>query len=69
MGYFSIGVLTLLGVWIVLLWKSGDNMKKLDEKYTDTRPSFHGSLIEPIKEDKSEETKPENKEKQKIKIT
>ncbi len=67
MVYFSIGVLTLLGVWIVLLWK--DEMKKLDEKYTDTRPSFHGSLIEPIKGNKSEETKPENKDKQKIKIT
>ena len=63
MVYFSIGVLTLLGVWIVLLWKGV--MKKLDEKYTDTRPSFHGSLIEPIKGNKSEETKPENKEKQK----
>lgn len=67
MVYFAFGVLTLLGVWTVLLWK--DEMKKLDEKYTDTRPSFHGSLIEPIKENKSKETNPENKEKQKIKIT
>ena len=67
MVYFAFGVLTLLGVWTVLLWK--DEMKKLDEKYTDTRPSFHGSLIEPIKENKSEETTPENKNKQKIKIT
>ena len=66
MVYFAFGVLTLLGVWTVLLWK--DEMKKLDEKYTDTRPSFHGSLIEPIKENKSEETNPENKEKQKITI-
>lgn len=65
--YFSIGFLTLLGVWIFLLWE--DETKKLDEKYTDTRPSFHGSLIKPIKENKSEETKPENKDKQKIKIT
>lgn len=62
---FGFAFMSLFGFWIYLLYK--DEMKKIDEHYT--RPSFHGSLIEPIKENKSEETKPENKNKQKIKIT
>ena len=59
--------LTLLGVWTFLLWKV--EMKMLDEKYTDTRPSYNRSHMFPIEKDNQEETKQENKEKQKIKIT
>lgn len=55
--YFAFGFLTLFAVWIFLLWK--DEMKKLDEKYTDTRP---------FNEDNPEETKQEIEQKQKIKI-
>lgn len=57
MVYFSVGFLTLLGVWIFLLWK--DENKKLDEKYTDTRI---------FNEDKQEETKQEVEHRQKIRI-
>ncbi len=55
--YFSIGFLTLLGIWIVLLYE--DEKKKLDEKYTNTSP---------FNEDKQEETKQEVEHKQKIRI-
>lgn len=66
MVYFAFGFLTLLGVWIVLLWK--DEMKRLDEKHTDTRPSYNRSHMFPIEKDNQEEANPENKGKQKIKI-
>ncbi len=55
--YFAIGFLTTLGVWIFLLWEY--EMKKLDEKYTDTCP---------FNEDNPEETKQEVEHKQKIRI-
>jgi hypothetical protein len=58
MVYFAFVWLTLFGFWIYLSWK------KLDEKYTDTRP---------FNEDNSEDTnqeeiKKEVEHKQKIKI-
>ncbi len=58
--YFSIGILSLLGIWgiwIALLYE--DEKKKLSEKYTDTRP---------FNEDNPEETKQEVEHKQKIRI-
>ena len=58
--------LTLLGVWTFLLWK--DEMKRLDEKYTDTRPSYNRSHMFPIEKDNQEETEQEVEHKQKIKI-
>ena len=58
--------LTLLGVWTFLLWK--DEMKRLDEKYTDTRPSYNRSHMLPIEKDDQEEAKQEVEHKQKIKI-
>jgi hypothetical protein len=39
---------------------------KKEKEYEDTRPTFHGSLIELIKEDKPEEPKKEVKQKIKI---
>ena len=66
MVYFAFGLLTLLGVWTFLLWK--DEMKRLDEKYTDTRPSYNRSHMFPIEKDTTEETKQEVEHKQKIKI-
>ncbi|MBQ3946089.1 MAG: hypothetical protein II670_10860 [Alphaproteobacteria bacterium] len=67
MVYFAFSTLTLLGVWIFLSWK--DEILNLDEKYTDTRPSYNRSHMFPIEKDDQEEAKPKNKEKQKIKIT
>lgn len=64
--YFVVGLLIILGVWTVLLWK--DEMKKLDKKYTDTRPSYNRSHMFPIEKDGQEETKQEVEHKQKIKI-
>lgn len=66
MVYFSFGLLTLLGLWTFLLWK--DEMKKLDEKYKDTRPSYNRSHMFPIEKDDQEEAKQEVEHKQKIKI-
>ena len=64
--YFGFVVLILLGVWTFLLWK--DVMKRLDEKYTDTRPSYNRSHMFPIEKADQEETKQEVERKQKIKI-
>lgn len=66
MAYFAFGFLALLGVWNFLLWKY--EMKKLDENYTDTRPSYNRSHMFPIEKDNTEETKQEVEHKQKIKI-
>lgn len=59
---FGFAYMSLFGFWTYLLYK--DEMKKINKHYT--RPTYHGSSIEPVKE---EEHKNENKEKQKIKIT
>lgn len=64
--YFAVGLLIILSVWTVLLWK--DEIKKLDKKYTDTRPSYNRSHMFPIEKDDQEETKQEVEHKQKIKI-
>ena len=64
--YFAFGFLTLLGAWTFLLWK--DVMKRLGEKYTDTRPSYNRSHMFPIEKADQEETKQEVEHKQKIKI-
>ena len=66
MVYFVFGYLTLLAIWIFLLEK--DEMKRLDEKYTDTRPSYNRSHMFPIEKDNPEETKQKVEHKQKIKI-
>ena len=66
MVYFAFGILTLLGVWTFLLWIG--EMKRLVEKYTDTRPSYNRSHMFPIEKDDQEETKQEVEHKQKIKI-
>lgn len=66
MVYFEFGFLTLLGVWTFLFWKH--EMKKFDEKYTDTRPSYNRSHMFPIEKDDQEEAKQEVEHKQKIKI-
>ena len=64
--YFGFVVLILLGVWTFLLWK--DVMKRLGEKYTDTRPSYNRSHMFPTEKADQEETKQEVEHKQKIKI-
>ena len=62
MGLVMFGLLIIFSsFWEYFVYKT--QMKEIDEHYT--RPTFHGSLIEPVKE---EEHKNENKEKQKIKI-
>lgn len=66
MVYFAFGFLTLLGVWTFLLWK--EEMKRLDENYTDTRPSYNRSHMFTIEKDNPEEAKQEVEHKQKIKI-
>jgi len=63
---YSAFCLTLLLVWTFLLWKL--EMKRLDEKYKDTRPSYNRSHMFPIEKDNHEEEKQEVEHKQKIKI-
>lgn len=61
MGLVMFGLLIIFGsFWSYFVYKT--QMKEIDNY---TRTTFHGSLIEPVKE---EEHKNENKEKQKIKI-
>ena len=66
--YFAFGILTLLSIWTFQyrLWKT--EMKRLDEKYTDTRPFYNRSHMLSIEKDNPEETKQEVEHKQKIKI-